>query len=290
MYFLTCSFQFLADRKSAGAIQAADWIRLTSVIVWPILVAAFIAIFVMFARTRDGKELLRRIIRVKGGSGGLEVELTPETASRVREQLENYFSEYRNEARLQSDQLVRVANIPQAIRKLAKEYIEPNLSASARDEYRCTIYVPDVLFTEGLYQLIDYYPKGDGKNGRTFSTRFGIIGMAWRLNESQLNGNVDTSHEELVKDWGMTRGEVEKVTRDRKSVACIILRDGRGHKVGAVYVDSRAAGAFDDKFEMKVGEGLQKLELAQTVANVSQDMRRSGPAIKVFDSNEQFPS
>ena len=49
--------------------------------------------------------------------------------------------------------------------------------------YRATVHIPDVLFSDTLYQLLDYWPKGKG-GGRRFSARFGILGLAWRLEES----------------------------------------------------------------------------------------------------------
>jgi hypothetical protein len=67
-------------------------------------------------------------------------------------------------------------------------------------QIRSTIYVSDLLFADTLYQLLDYYPFAAGPHGRVFSTRYGIIGKAWRLRETQYTPFVSKNERELILD------------------------------------------------------------------------------------------
>jgi len=52
-------------------------------------------------------------------------------------------------------------------------------------DFRLTIYVPDFIFSDRLYQFTEYYDRlgafrASDRVGRTFSIRYGIIGRVWR--------------------------------------------------------------------------------------------------------------
>jgi hypothetical protein len=57
-------------------------------------------------------------------------------------------------------------------------------------DFRLTLYVPDFIFSDRLYQFTEYYDRSgnrflDSKVGRTFSIRYGIIGRVWRSGVSE---------------------------------------------------------------------------------------------------------
>src|SRR5262249_55525434 len=102
-----------------------------------------------------------------------------------------------------------------------------------------------------LYQMLDYYPKGEG-SFRHFSNRYGIIGKVWRSGKSQQVGNLldglsaDATQDEkiarIMQDWGMNRREAERAV-ERPSYICFLL-EHHGTKVGLVYMDSKEKDAF----------------------------------------------
>jgi len=114
--------------------------------------------------------------------------------------------------------------------------------------FRGTIHVPDIVFKEYLYQLTKYYvltengTSVEGAPGRRFSMRFGIIGRARRLKESEGVGyalpdataavvaaviqppaeppRLDPETKELIKNWGMFEEEAQPGSRGKPAYLC----------------------------------------------------------------------
>lgn len=119
--------------------------------------------------------------------------------------------------------------------------IEPN---SWPENFRATLHVVDIVYGETLYQLIDYFPRGGGK-GRRKSIRFGIIGLAFRSEQDQLEPNLQTSRPDLIKGWGMTGHEAAYAGGKGEAFACFVLRaPGSIHSplLGLLYMDAKEAG------------------------------------------------
>jgi hypothetical protein len=235
---------------------------------WP-GVALLLGALALFApRIRSSAAwLARRASRVKVGE--VELEFTPEAAKELGQNTDEAFKLFRERA----DREFR--------RQIAALDIRPLLEATLRhssahtsggalipdvQESRCTLYVKDILFEDRLYQLIEYYPW-DGKlsAGRTFSTRFGIVGRAWRTEKHMGEGNAQTDHDALMRDWGMTREEASRLTRQRRSYICAILKapaEGGseftdGLPLGLFFADSPVENAFGSASEAtKLGEGV----------------------------------
>ncbi len=254
-------------------------VTLVQAIAWPVVV------ILIFLLTPLGRRLIdtvsRRVTRVKGY--GIEVELSPEKAAELRDNLQDVFTEYRTKMKAKFDQLVLAYNIREHIKTITMQC----LTEDQKKDYRCTVHVPDVLFEDGMYQLIDYYPKGMGA-GRSFSIRFGMVGKAWRLGKSQIQGNIDPMPANLIESWGMKREEAEAAKGDRRSIACIILHFNNVD-VGVLYLDAageRVFGANSDEEEKFIGqleESARDTGLSASIAEACEKMRLNGPALKIFD-------
>src|SRR4029077_20924802 len=110
-------------------------------------------------------------------------------------------------------------------------------------DLRCTLHVPDILFADTLYQLVDYYPRWGGR-GRPFSSRFGIIGLCWRSREDQIQGAVPIDPQELVRKWGMTHEEAVASGGGRQSFLALLLSDVSDTHVAILYMDATEKDAF----------------------------------------------
>lgn len=103
-------------------------------------------------------------------------------------------------------------------------------------EYRHCLFIPSYLDGD-LIQINEYSGTeiSDGKSGRIYSTRYGIIGRCFRLRELQINPRVLQNARSLVTTWGLTYAEAgHQAGSKRKSqpsalLAVPILHHGRTH-------------------------------------------------------------
>jgi hypothetical protein len=116
--------------------------------------------------------------------------------------------------------------------------------------------VQDLLFADALYQLLDYYPYQGSGRGRSFSSRSGIIGKAWRLGKSQYAEVVPVEEGKLILDWGMTRAEADNAGHGRQSFACVVLGSA-DEKLGLVFFDSPSPKAFGENKDSKLWTDLE---------------------------------
>jgi hypothetical protein len=163
--------------------------------------------------------------------------------------------------------------------------------SSGGDWFRSTIHIPDSLFAETLYQLVDYYPDQlDPGRGRTFSTRFGIIGKAWRLAQPQYAPSVPTTQQDLILGWGMTQEEAQKAAqKDRQSFGCVIIKDFGGRCLGVFYMDSPVKDAFGNedmwkKIENAILEGSRETKLTAALELIYRDFLAVGPRVHIYSS------
>jgi hypothetical protein len=236
---------------------------------WPHVALICFVLAIVSTRVRRGIGLVwNRAQKVKWG--GVEIELSQESAKALATDAEEAFKQYRS----QSDRFIRHqlnvldvrAHLEAAITSDSLKI--DNKSIFSLDGFRCTIYIRDILFTDTLYQLLDYYPwDGKPSSGRAFSSRFGIIGRAWRSEQHLGEGEVQTTAETLVENWGMTQEEARRDSRKRPSYVCAILRlpdkDGQptGVPVGLLFADSEKKDAF--------GNGVKATEYAEKMARAA---------------------
>lgn len=174
-----------------------------------------------------------------------------------------------------------------------KELIDATIANSLTNfpalDVRSTIYILDRLFDETLYQLLNYYPGPKRGQGRTYSSRYGIIGRAWRRKDSDYAPTVPTDDRKLIEEWGMTETEAKKAGKERQSFGCIAIRSSDSEKDGPValiYLDSKQQNAFGDEkawgdLEKKVQEKAEALGLTARLANIHSFTVTKGPQISI---------
>jgi hypothetical protein len=259
--------------------------NLLSAVLWPLFATGVI----VFLATSRGRALVSQAFgRVTRMSAlGLELEFNPERARQIERTLESKFDEYLAEELDEFDRIVRERGISRLRDRLATECIEPLLIEAARQEFRCTLYVQDLIFDEGLYQLLDYFPTGGGR-GRVITKRFGLVGRAFRAEESQTDDEVPATTEGLVVQWGMTIDEALRAGKNRHSFSCVILKDSGGVPIGGVYVDAVPQKAFGENesarsdFELAIADFAESKGLTAALAEVARDLRWRGPRIQLF--------
>jgi hypothetical protein len=170
------------------------------------------------------------------------------------------------------------------------------------DDFRLTVYVPDLVFDDQLYQLVEYYDKGgqritESKSGRAFSIRYGIIGRVWRSGVAEIEGELiskedrdligDTSDVRklerfIARRWGLTLDEAVRV-RPYQSYGAI--RIDRGEKPpGLVFFDSKRKNAFEgSSIQEPINAAIQNSSLAVSLLEISREIGQ-WPRIQIFRS------
>jgi hypothetical protein len=274
--------------SGTGQDGKSDWIwralrtikiALQVLLTWPVVVLVLV-IFLATSHTAAariaGLFLPLKSVKVFGA----ELVFTPEAKVSADEVLDSY----KKQVKTEFDRRVDVLRLWDKMERVVDSLKSFELKAK---EFRCTIHVPDVLFQDTLYQLVDYYPKGGGR-GRRWSQRFGMIGLAWRSCEDQVEGNVSTDPDDLLRHWGMKKHEATAAGTGRPSFACVVLTDESSTPVGLFYLDSEQKQTFgtDAKFNpvvRRVKSESQRTGLAKDLADLGKELRRWGPVIRLYD-------
>lgn len=281
---------------------ATNWVDFGVALVWPIFAILFFAL----ALTRPGRQLVRPILaRLKTFKvGAFEFDLTPDGATEARGTIEDNFRSYRTTIQREYDRQAHIYSIPEkhsaVMEKLRNREL---LDEGVWLDLRSTIHVPDILFHDTLYQLLDYYPAGAG-GGRAFPVRRGILGLAWRKRQDQVEGTVPVGNPgNLIVFWGMTSDEATAAGQGRQSFLCVVLRDDTKSPVAVFYLDSRKERAFgavknernpdvpDEGEDAKkarsiiraIKECAEELKLTDALGTLGREMRSRGPEVRIFD-------
>ncbi|WP_085900026.1 hypothetical protein [Kiloniella majae] len=122
------------------------------------------------------------------------------------------------------------------------------LSSQKPLEFQATLHVPGFLETDGehedLVQAIeyvkisnnrDYVLSSEGKAGRRFSVRYGIIGKAWRLRAAIYNHEVKGKLPiQLIRHWGLLKKEADNQSDSSSSTGsllALIIPQKYDHKI-----------------------------------------------------------
>ena len=252
---------------------------------WP--VAAIV--IALLLTSNSGRTLFesisRRVRRV--GAFGVEVELTSDAASRFRIEADEAFAAYRAEIAAEYDREVSVEQINELRRQLVSAVFPSALMVDEKQALlRTTIYVPDPLFTEGLYQLLDYFPGRTRRTrGRVFSMRFGIIGLAWRSQSAQFQPEVSTEPNDLVKEWGMLLEEAEGAGQGRQTFLAVPILHS-SVPVGVFYADAAVHHAFSDTAAAEVAAAVGDSDLPNRLDAIGRRLRQRSPALVIFGDSE----
>lgn len=239
------------------AERLSEWLP----VLWTLLGAAILAALWLSGAAAD---LLNRV--TKFGGFGVSFELTEKSAAQTRESIEQGLAMVSAKIRRRLAADVRAAGLQEAFASL----IEKAPGLAGKRGFRATIHIPDPLFANRLYQLLNYQPKGGGA-GRVFSARSGIIGMAWRNRASDRWYQGLTDEVELRRKWGMTPEEAaERVSADsEKLFLAFPLFDASGAvPIGVFYFDADKvanvvavpAGASEAQFNAATDAFLDALE------------------------------
>ncbi len=260
-----------------------ECVELIDALAWPVVVA----IILLVLSTKSGSEAFAKILspfrRVKVGV--VEFELGEEEGRKFRASLEEEFRHYRDEVESAFTIQAERCDVGRLCAKVAHDVIGSLLKPGDRD-YRCTIYVEDILFKGALYRLIPYYPGG-GEVGSVYSERFGIIGRTWRLDESQYKKSVPANQRELIEQWGMTPEEALGQEEDMSYVALLLRTKPNAPPDGLLYVQAKKNAFEQDPLaRIENGKGCvddpQVVEMAEAVSKVMKEMRGKGPRLRLF--------
>ena len=190
--------------------------------------------------------------------------------------------------RAKFDKNVQTLKISQAFRKVMHEAVLPSIAQEdtpeLRKQCRATIHVEDVLKTDHLYQLLDYYPTAPSaakKRGRRTSKRFGIIGKAWRLGQTLYDPIVSTDIAEVIEKWGMTRDEADAAGKGRKSFLAVVIKNDIEEPVAILFFDAFPKEIFGkqdvrDALDERVVSACEKTGLRTALLELREKMVDEG--------------
>jgi hypothetical protein len=295
-------------REKAGSPVGADKIAATFLreggkiliaVIWPVL---FGAIFLYLLNSRRAPQQLRKLLRPLKSVKLFEAELV--LSDEVKVEAEGAFDDYRRQAKDSYDLFVQRKKLVLKFRDITDEVITVIKQYTNRvpEKYRCTLHVPDVVFADTLYQLLDYTPSGPGSRGRIFSIRFGLIGKVWRTRESEVqkvklkeimvNGQRQDipDEEELVRVWGMSQSEAQTAAQGRPSFLCVMLATDENDPVGLFYMDATNATAFDVtspnatvQMLNAINEKFKEKKIIEILAKMSEELGGSAPLIRIYE-------
>jgi hypothetical protein len=115
--------------------------------------------------------------------------------------------------------------------------------------HRATLYVPGMT-DEQLVQATTYLPRQTANAGRVvvgrrFSVRYGIIGRAFRQRIVLYNWKVDSSRNQLVRLWGLTRSEAYKQGGSATSLMALpIPPDENTDPLGVIFLEAHGENSL----------------------------------------------
>jgi len=248
----------------------------------PVLWFLLVAVLLLFL-WRSG--LLSSLIgRMKSlNAFGVQFQFDEATAKQTRDTVESGLETVRTTIQRELEADVRARSLQYGFQSLLE-----STGLKDIDDYRATIHIPDPLYENALYQLLDYYPRGAG-HGRTFSSRNGLIGLVWRIDEpGEWKQSDAISIPVLMRDWGMTRREAaeRRVVDKTKVMMAQPLHDATGSRqVGVLYLDSGNEHVFgNDDQRRQLREQLDQLfraRLAGEMSSLVEAAKRRSPQLSL---------
>lgn len=270
-----------------------SWLQFFVGISWPLTILLSVLMFAFHPRLNRLFGLTRAIRKIK--AAGVEMEINAEAVDAVRAELRASTKDLVEKAKDEYDRMAKVMRIsehledvvvnavPRVLKECGVHTEPPNL--------RATIHVHDIVFSEYLYQLVDYFPTKRGA-GRRFPQRYGIIGRSWRLGRSLGEGNAFESgkgeEQTLIEEWGMTREDVRARGKNQPAYLSVILNGIREDEFanGILYVDTTEANAFgSDETATRVSKQLEKakevISLRGSLEKLLQPLRLAAPNLDI---------
>jgi len=267
--------------------KTSTWLEFLKIVIsWPV---AFALVVLYLALSKLAPYKLARLLKPFRSLKlfGTEFVLSEEVGTDAEQAIEIY----RKQVKRQFDTLVEINDIRAKLEAVMDQVQTVIGQRKKIKDLRCTIHVPDILFADTLYQLLDYFPRGVGR-GRTFSSRFGIIGLCWRSREPEIRGTVPTSPRILVRDWGMTYEEALASGEGRQSFVAVLICDETDSGVAIFYLDSKEQNAFgadtaDEEFRSKLTNailtGCKQKGLIISLVKMRDALKERRPAIRIHE-------
>lgn len=256
------------------------------VVSWPFVVAALLFYLVFFRSAPSRVAIILKPFRSLK-LFGTEFVLSEEAGADAEQAIETY----RKQVKRKFDSLVEVHDIRSKLEAVIGE-LQPLIESRKKiKDLRCTLHVPDILFADTLYQLLDYYPLGGGR-GRAFSSRFGMIGLCWRSRKDQIKGEVPVKQGELIGRWGMTEEEAKKSGSGRQSFLALVLKDDSDTSLGVFYMDAPESNAFgadtgDEEFRERLRARARQASkdkgLIASLEKLRDDLKERRPLIRIHE-------
>jgi hypothetical protein len=240
--------------------RPSDFVEFFSAVAWPGAIFLIIVfVFLLLALNRTIQQLFGIAASVvqKIEIAGVKLEIDTSAVDEVKKFIGGSLHQLVKKAEAQYEKTASAASVEDRLRQVVREGLREILtqhSLGARpDGLRATIHVPDIVFKDYMYQLVNYYPRSASRSktaGRRLSQRFGIVGRAWRLRQSMGRGKAISgpdASDQLISFWGMQQDEADDQSHlQRPANLCVMLIDSQDNdnRVGLLYVDSTQPDAF----------------------------------------------
>ncbi len=281
------------SKDNEDKLNDSDYTKIFDALAWPVVVLIVLIVLIILFSSDTAASKLSNIFKPFKSVKLFAAEFV--LSEEAKSSTEGILTKYKKQVKEQFDKWIQRKNLTFSFHAVIQEDIHEFFAVHNIDKssFRFTIHVPDLLVENTLYQLLDYYPKGKGA-GRVKSIRFGIIGKAWRLQQSQVNANVSTDETNLITDWGMTKKEVEESGAGSRNIshAAIILKD-KSIPLGVFYIDAPLSNAFNDprnynsdvskQLIQKVEEACKTKGVIEILSKLSEELRGKAPLIKLYD-------
>lgn len=262
----------IKDHPSDWATVVSAFFGMVSAFAWPGALVLFLSILLTrIVRHPEVREIFGTFSSVvrKITVAGVELEIDSAAMQRIREFIGKTVDDLMAKAKLEYDRMAEGFSVDERLSQVIRNALPPILKARQLPEpknVRATVHVPDILFKDYLYQLINYYPVTavGGPAGRRFSQRYGMIGQAWRMERSVGTGRAVTASSQLIEHWGMNPNEANDQTHLRPGVICVILRH-EGVQVGVLFIDSTDENAFGRNRDAQGPPNVTADEVAQVL-------------------------
>lgn len=236
----------------------SDLVGVSSAVAWPVAIVLLLLIL-LFAiwGSRTIQQLFGIAISAvqKIEIAGVKLDIDTSVVDEVKKFVGGSLGKLMEKARSQYAKMARQflveERLAEVVRVGLRDILVQHGFAAWPDDLRATIHVPDIVFKDYMYQLVDYYPNAYRAKtaGRRLSQRFGIVGRAWRLQQSMGRGRAVSgpdASDQLVMYWGMQKDQADDRSDHRPATLCVMLIDAQDHnnRVGLLYIDSTAPDAF----------------------------------------------
>jgi hypothetical protein len=281
-----------ADRIAGTFLKEGGKIILA--VIWPLF---FFGIFLFLLKARSAPKTLGKLLRPFKSVKLFEAELV--LSDEAKTMAEGTFENYRKQAIENYDLFVQRKMLAGKFENAVNDIVGILKEKTGKTPglYRCTLYVPDLVFADTLYQLLDYAPSGAGR-GRIFSIRYGLVGRVWRSRRSDIQefnliveeGKQVVDQNELIRAWGMSRREAQTAAEGRPSFLCVMLSNAEGDPVGLFYMDSKDSDAFQtragedrDKMLDQIASKCSERKIIESLARMSDELGGRAPLIRIYD-------